>query len=74
MDLFFSELLKERGPLYQQIYSLIANYIITGRLKAGDRLPSKRALSTQLGVSVITIQGAYDMLCDEGYILSLIHI
>lgn len=70
MDLFFSELLKERGPLYQQIYSLIANYIITGRLKAGDRLPSKRALSTQLGVSVITIQGAYDMLCDEGYIIS----
>ena len=42
--------------------------ILAGRLDAGERLPSKRALAAHLGVSVITVENAYLMLEDEGFI------
>ena len=42
--------------------------ILTGQLRAGDRLPPTRALSIQLGVSRITMTLAYDRLTLEGYI------
>ncbi len=42
--------------------------ILAGRLAAGERLPSKRALAGHLGVSVITVENAYLMLEDEGFI------
>lgn len=39
-----------------------------GRLTAGERLPSKRALSAHLKISVLTVENAYGQLCDEGYV------
>ncbi len=57
--------------LYQQLYKYIRNDIISGRLKADEKLPSKRTFAKNLGVSVITIENAYDQLMGEGYIYSL---
>ncbi len=55
-------------PLYEQLYRHIAGEIQAGRLAAGARLPSKRALGAHLRVSVCTVETAYGMLLDEGYI------
>ncbi len=57
-------------PLYEHLYRCLKKDIESGPLKAGVRLPSKRAFATNLGVSTVTVQGAYDQLRSEGYIHS----
>lgn len=57
-------------PLYQQIYRAIREEIRTGALNAGARLPSRRKLAEELGVSVTTVDTAYAQLADEGFICS----
>ncbi len=53
---------------YLQIYEQIKRDIVSGALKFGSKLPSKRLLCEETGVSVITVEHAYSILCDEGYI------
>lgn len=55
---------------YYTLYSLIRDDILRGRIKCGERLPSKRSFAAELGVSVVTVQLAYDQLLAEGYIRS----
>ena len=55
-------------PLYQQLYESLVSQIRSGALKAGDRLPGKRALAGQLAVAVNTVDAAYQMLAAEGYL------
>lgn len=55
---------------YFEIYKEIKNKIMTGQIKAGEKLHSKRVMADRMGVSVITVEKAYNMLLDEGYILS----
>ena len=57
-------------PLYEQIYRPIRQEIQSGRLPAGERLPSKRSLAAHLEVSVVTVEGAYSQLLAEGYLRS----
>lgn len=57
-------------PLYEHLYRCLKKDIEAGVLKAGVRLPSKRAFAKNLGVSTVTVQGAYDQLRSEGYIHS----
>ena len=57
-------------PLYQQLYKSFTDEISSGRLKPGERLPSKRRLGEHLQISVNTVDGAYQMLAAEGYIES----
>ncbi len=52
---------------YIQIYEQIKEDIVNGVLKYGSKLPSKRLLSEETDVSVITVEHAYSILCDEGY-------
>lgn len=59
---------KSLTPLYQQIEEYLKQEIQEGRLIAGMRLPSSRALSANLLVSRSTIETAYDQLVAEGYI------
>ncbi len=59
------------GPLYRQLYRYLADEIAAGRIPAGERLPSKRALMANLGVSQSTVESAYDRLLTEGYIRSV---
>lgn len=59
---------KSLTPLYQQIEEYLKQEIQEGRLVAGMRLPSSRALSASLLVSRSTIETAYDQLVAEGYI------
>lgn len=54
-------------PLHRQLYEGLRGDILGGRLAAGVRLPSTRALATELGVSRNTVMGAYLQLLAEGY-------
>ena len=62
--------LTQRGEfsLYDYLYQRIRADILSGELEAGQRLPSKRSLAAHLGVSVVTIEGAYGQLVAEGYV------
>ena len=65
--------MEERGdlPLYEYLYRRIREDILSGKLTAGERLPSKRALAEHLQLSVITVEGAYAQLEAEGYLYTL---
>lgn len=56
--------------LYVQLYKSIRNDILSGELKAGEKLPSLRSLSKDLSISITTAQLAYNQLLVEGYIAS----
>jgi len=65
------ELKKSPGvPLYEALYRCIRGDILSGVLKAGEKLPSKRALAQNLEVSKITVEAAYNQLLAEGFIRS----
>ena len=66
MDIILSNTSDE--PIYQQIITQIMAQIISGKLAAGDALPSMRLLATKLRISVITTKRAYEELERAGYI------
>ena len=57
-------------PLYEALYRCIRGDILSGNLRPGEKLPSKRALAENLEVSKITVEAAYNQLLSEGYIRS----
>ena len=61
----------DQKPLYEQLYNHIRNEIESGKIGPGDKLPSKRALSAHLKISVVTVETAYSLLAAEGYIYSV---
>ena len=52
-------------PLYMQLYNYLREEITAGRLAAGERLPSLRLLSKNLGISVTTVETAYNTTRSE---------
>ncbi|MBP2256707.1 MocR-like transcriptional regulator GabR [Virgibacillus alimentarius] len=67
--MFFSfEKDKNRSYIYQQIYEELKYHILNRKLKANEKLPSKRKLAEQLNVSVNSVTNAYEQLLAEGYI------
>lgn len=55
-------------PYYRQIYDGYRNAILSGQLRPGERLPSTRALATELGISRLPAVSAFEQLLHEGYI------
>ena len=55
---------------YIHLYKCIRQDILEGTLKAREKLPSKRTLAKNLGISLITVENAYAQLAMEGYIFS----
>lgn len=61
----------ERGdtrPIYLQICSRFKTAVAEGQLRAGDRVPSVRNLASELGLSRGTVDTAYQLLAEEGYL------
>ena len=58
-------------PIYEQIVEGIKRHIAAGELRAGDTLPSIRALAKDLRISVITTKRAYEELEREGFIYTV---
>lgn len=62
--------IKSSKKAYMQLYEQLRGDIINSLFKYGDKLPSKRILAEETQTSVITVEHAYAILCDEGYIES----
>lgn len=56
-------------PIYEQLRVQVILGIAAGKLVPGEVLPSVRNLGADLGVNFHTVNKAYTMLCDEGYII-----
>src|ERR1700754_5167679 len=54
--------------VYRQIFDRFRGAIASGLLNPGDRIPSARALTKELGLARGTIETAYSLLAAEGYI------
>jgi len=57
-------------PIYTQIIQYIKRGIIAGAIRDQDEMPSRRVLSSLIGVNPNTVQKAYRMLEDENIIES----
>jgi len=62
--------IKEGSPIYMQILRFVKRGIISGSISDGDELPSRRVLSSLIGINPNTVQKAYRMLEEEGLIQS----
>lgn len=70
MILFDDFILQDDSPIYLQIIRYVKRGIVSGSIRDGDEMLSRRALSVQLGVNPNTIQKAYHLLEEEGIIHS----
>ncbi|TXH81649.1 MAG: PLP-dependent aminotransferase family protein [Rhizobium sp.] len=59
---------QDSNPIYLQICARFKNAIAEGRLAPGSRMPSVRALASELGLSRGTVNLAYQILAEEGYV------
>lgn len=55
-------------PAYLQLYHYLVQDIVSGSYPLGTKLPSKRTIAEETGVSLITVEHALNLLNDEGYI------
>src|SRR5712691_12009144 len=55
-------------PLYRQICQRLREAILSGELAEGTRLPTERALASELGINRTTVMNAYNELASEGLI------
>jgi GntR family transcriptional regulator len=62
---------KSRKPIYEQIVDNIKRLILSGALRANDKIPSVRELAKNLAVNPNTIHKAYRELENQGYLYSV---
>lgn len=58
----------DSSPAYLQLYRQVRDDIVNGIYTLGSKLPSKRIIADELTLSTVTVEHAYALLCDEGYI------
>ena len=56
-------------PIYEQLRNQIVLGIAAGQLAPAEELPSVRHLAADLGINLHTVNKAYALLCEEGYIV-----
>ena len=57
-------------PIYMLIRNQIVMGISGGELAAGEQLPTVRALALEMGINIMTVSKAYQLLKTEGYIMT----
>lgn len=62
---------RDSRPIYEQIVEEFRKQIVSGALRADEKLPSVRELSVALSINLNTIQRAYRELEAGGYIYSI---
>ena len=62
---------RDSRPIYEQIRDGLRKLIVTGALGPDEKLPSVRAMATELAINPNTIQRAYGELEAQGYIYSI---
>ncbi|MCD8091218.1 MAG: GntR family transcriptional regulator, partial [Clostridiales bacterium] len=59
-----------KTPLYIQLFKALKDNIVSGNISDGEKLPSRRVLMEELSLSKSTVEKAYMLLEEEGYVLS----
>ena len=62
---------RDARPIYEQVRDGLRRLIVSGAIADGEKLPSVRALASQLAINPNTIQRAYSELESEGYAVSV---
>ena len=62
---------RDARPIYEQVRDGLRRLIVSGAIADGEKLPSVRALASQLAINPNTIQRAYSELESEGYVVSV---
>ena len=62
---------RDARPIYEQVRDGLRRLIVSGAIADGEKLPSVRALASQLAINPNTIQRAYSELESEGYAASV---
>lgn len=57
-------------PIYQQIRNALVHAISEGTFSEGDKLPTVRRLAEEAGINVMTVNKAYQLMKQEGYIVT----
>lgn len=57
-------------PIYMQLRNQVVIGIAEGKLAPGEKLPTIRALAEESGINMMTVSKAYQLLKQEGYILT----
>lgn len=71
MSVDFTKLeLNKLSPIYSQMVRFIKMEIVSGNIANGDEMPSRRIVSTMLGVNPNTVQKAYKQLEEEELLIS----
>ncbi|CAM3736964.1 GntR family transcriptional regulator [Cohnella lubricantis] len=60
--------LQSEVPLYAQLVDQLIEGIASGALHPGDPLPSVRSLAADLGINLHTVNKAYTLLKQEGFL------
>ncbi|MBR1701012.1 MAG: GntR family transcriptional regulator [Lachnospiraceae bacterium] len=63
---------RDKHPLYEQVSEKLKHLIICGALPPNSKLPSVRSLAMDLSINPNTIQRAYVLLEQEGYIYTVV--
>ncbi len=59
---------ENKNPAYLQLYRQVRDDIINELYPFNSKLPSKRLLADELEISTVTVEHAYALLCEEGYV------
>lgn len=62
---------RDGRPIYEQVRDGLRQLLVTGAIQPGEKLPSVRQLAAQLAINPNTIQRAYEVLEQEGYVYSV---
>ncbi len=62
---------RDARPIYEQVTDGLRHLVVTGAIQPGEKLPSVRALASLLAINPNTIQRAYEVLEQEGYLCSV---
>lgn len=60
--------MRDGKPEYLKLYESLRDEIIRGTWPNGARLPSRRQIALDRGLSAITVEHSYELLCQEGYV------
>lgn len=68
---YFPHLILPKGQhIKDGLYCILRDSILEGRLSAGTKLPSSRALAEMMSISRNSVLAALDRLLDEGYLVT----
>jgi GntR family transcriptional regulator len=65
---FYELKLNNREPVYLQAALYVKRQILLRRTVSGDKLPSRREVAAQLNINPNTVQKAFKLMEDEGFV------